>query len=151
VKTLATIIGTIFAGGALMLAQNAAPTPSPRALIDQYCVSCHNQRLNTAGLALDKLDPTHVEENAESWEKVVRKLRAGMMPPQGMPRPNAATYEALTVALETQLDRAAAANPKLPLAGVHRMNRTEYANAIRELLGMEIDPAGFLPADDSSY
>ena len=111
-KTLVTILGTIFAGGALMLAQNAAPTPTPRALIDQYCVSCHNQRLNTAGLALDKVDPAHVEQNAEIWEKVVRKLRAGMMPPQGLPRPNPATYEALlTAALETQLDRAAAANP----------------------------------------
>ena len=88
-KTLVTILGTIFAGGALMLAQNAAPTPTPRALLDQYCVTCHNQKLKTAGVMLDKVDPAHVEQNAEVWEKVVRKLRAGMMPPQGLPRPNA--------------------------------------------------------------
>src|SRR6266568_4150007 len=73
------------------------------------------------------------------------------MPPQGMPRPNAAAYEALTVALEAELDRAAAAKPKLGAAGVHRLNRTEYANAIRDLLGLDIDPAAYLPADDSSY
>jgi len=133
-------------------AQNAAaPAAQARALLDQYCVTCHNEKLKTAGLTLDKLDPAHVAQDAEAWEKVVRKLRAGMMPPQGMPRPNAAAYEALTVALEAELDRAAAAKPKLGAAGVHRLNRTEYANAIRDLLGLDIDPAAYLPADDSSY
>src|SRR5207244_9368719 len=105
--------------------QNPAPSP-PRALIDQYCVTCHNQRMKTAGLMLDKMDLAHVTQDREAWEKVVRKLRAGMMPPQGMPRPNGATYEALTVALENELDRAAAARPKLSTPGVHRLNRTEY-------------------------
>src|SRR5438552_6480600 len=100
---------------------------------------------------LDKMDPAHVAQDAEVWEKVVRKLRAGMMPPQGMPRPTAATYEALTVALENELDRAAALKPKLVKPGVHRLNRTEYANAIHELLGLEIDASVYLPADDSSY
>src|SRR3989442_1251238 len=133
-------------------AQNAgAPAAQPRALLDQYCGPCHNEKLKTAGLTLDKLDPAHVTQDAEAWEKVVRKLRAGMMPPQGMPRPNAAAYEALTAALETELDRAAAAKPKLSTPGVHRLNRTEYANAIRDLLGLNIDPAAYLPADDSSY
>ena len=133
-------------------AQNAAaPAAQARALLDQYCVTCHNEKLKTAGLTLDKLDPARVSQDAEAWEKVVRKLRAGMMPPQGMPRPNAAAYEALTVALEAELDRAAAAKPKLGAAGVHRLNRTEYANAIRDLLGLDIDPAAYLPADDSSY
>ena len=122
-----------------------------RAVLDQYCVVCHNQKLKTAGLMLDKLDLAQVGDHAEQWEKVVRKLRAGMMPPSGMPRPNAATYEALTVALENELDRAAAANPHLPAPGVHRVNRTEYANAIHSLLALDIDPAAFLPADDSSY
>jgi cytochrome c551/c552 len=135
----------------LTTGQNSPATPSARALLDQYCVSCHNQKTNTAGLALERLDPAHVEQNREAWEKVVRKLRAGMMPPQGMRRPDAATYEALTVTLENALDRAAASNPKLPEPTVHRMNRTEYTNAIRELLGLEIDAAAFLPADDSSY
>src|SRR5712692_5864064 len=86
---------------------------SQRAVLDQYCVTCHNQKLKTAGLMLDQLDLAHAGDNAETWEKVVRKLRAGMMPPAGMPRPNAAVYETLTVALENELDRAAAAKPHL--------------------------------------
>ena len=97
------------------------------------------------------MDPAQVAQDAEAWEKVVRKLRAGMMPPQGSPRPNATVYEALTVALENELDRAAADRPKLATPGVHRLNRTEYANAIRDLLGLDIDPAVYLPADDTSY
>src|SRR5437773_3494266 len=142
--------GIVICAG-LALGQNPAPNTAPRPLIDQYCVTCHNERIKTAGLMLDKMDPAHIAQDREAWEKVVRKLRAGMMPPQGMPRPNDATYEALTVALESELDRAAAAKPKLSTAGVHRLNRTEYANAIRELVGLDIDPAIYLPADDSSY
>jgi hypothetical protein len=126
-------------------------TRSPRQFLDQYCVTCHNQKLNTGGLALDTLDVGQVGRDSQAWEKVVRKLRAGMMPPQGMPRPDAATYEAVTVALENELDRAAASKPKLAVPAVHRMNRTEYANAIRDLLGLDIDPATYLPADDTSY
>src|SRR5437016_7797318 len=147
-KRLLFLVGIVICAG-LTLGQNSAP--APRALIDQYCVSCHNQRTKTAGLMLDKMDPAHVGQDAEAWEKVVRKVRAGMMPPQGMPRPPAATYEALTVALENELDRAAALKPKLVKPGVHRLNRTEYANAIHELLGLEIDASVYLPADDSSY
>ena len=97
---------------------------------------------------LDKLDPAHVSENAEVWEKVVRKLRAGMMPPSGLPRPNPATYEALIVSLENDLDRDAVTH--LPPPGLHRLNRTEYANVVRDLLALEIDPAKFLPSDDST-
>jgi len=152
VKTPVVFAGIILAGAAFLRAQNTlTPAPSARVVIDQYCVTCHNQKSNTAGLALDQLDPLHVDQNAEVWEKVVRKLRAGMMPPQGLPRPNAAAYEALTVAIENQLDRVAESRPKLQPPGVHRLNRTEYANAIHELLGLEIDPAVYLPADDSSY
>src|SRR6266850_3829910 len=117
-KRLPFLVGIVICAG-LTLGQNSVP-PS-RALIDQYCVTCHNQKTRTAGLMLDKMDPAHVGQDAEAWEKVVRKLRAGMMPPQGMPRPNAATYETLTVALETELDRAAGAKPKLAMPGVHRM------------------------------
>src|SRR5215467_5072626 len=98
----------LFVGGILIFAGVAlAQSPSQQALISQYCVTCHNQKTKTAGLMLDKMDPSHVAADAETWEKVVRKLRAGMMPPQGLPRPNAAAYEALTVALENELDRAA--------------------------------------------
>ena len=124
---------------------------TPRALLDKYCVTCHNDRAKTGGLTLEKIDPAHVAQNTEIWEKVVRKLRAGMMPPQGMPRPEPGAYEGLTVALETELDRVAAERQSLPPPGVHRLNRTEYANAVREILGLTIDPAAYLPADDSSY
>jgi hypothetical protein len=139
------------AGG--LWAQSAAPIagPAQRKVLDQYCVSCHNQKLKTAGLQLDTLDLAQVGRDSQTWEKVVRKLRAGLMPPQGLPRPDANTYESLTVSLENALDRAAIANPKLVAPAAHRMNRTQYANAIRDLLGLEIDGAAYLPADDTSY
>jgi len=146
----AFVLSTICA--ALAIAQApAAAVSTPRALLDRYCVTCHNEKLKTAGLTLDRMDPEHVGQNAEAWEQVVRRLRAGLMPPLGMPRPDAGTYEALTLALENRLDQAAASKPKLAAPGVHRLNRTEYANAIRNLLGLEIDPALYLPADDASY
>src|SRR3984957_9158617 len=111
-----------------VIARGQTPPAAQRAVLDQYCVTCHNQKLKTAGLLLDKMDLAHVGDQAEAWEKVVRKLRAGMMPPQGLPRPAPAAYEALTVTLENELDRAAAAKPKLATPGVHRANRTEYAD-----------------------
>src|SRR6266849_3999933 len=125
-----TCLAGISVSGLMAYGQAAGASSSlssQRAVLDQYCVTCHNQKLKTAGLMLDQLDLTHAD-NADTWEKVVRKLRAGMMPPAGMPRPNAAAYEALTVALENELDRAAAAKPHLVPASVHRANRTEYAN-----------------------
>src|SRR5689334_13612942 len=120
-------------------AQPPAPQQPPlRAKLDQYCVTCHNQKLKTAGLTIDKLDLSQIAENAETWEKVVRKLRAGMMPPSGMPRPDPATREAMIVWLENELDHHAVKT--LPPPGLHRLNRTEYANAIRDLLALEVDP-----------
>ncbi len=145
------VVAAMAQAAALAQGQGGAPLPAQRAVIEQYCVVCHNQKMKTAGLLLDKLVVAPVGDHAEQWEKVVRKLRAGMMPPSGMPRPNAATYEALTEALENDLDRAAAAHPHLPAPSVHRVNRTEYANAIHSLLALNIDPAVYLPADDSSY
>jgi uncharacterized protein DUF1592/uncharacterized protein DUF1588/uncharacterized protein DUF1595/uncharacterized protein DUF1587/uncharacterized protein DUF1585/cytochrome c len=127
-----------------------APPVSPqRALINQYCVSCHNQKLKTAGLMLDALDLAHVGDNAAAWEKVVRKLRAGMMPPAGSRRPDSAAYESLRTWLEDELDRNAQVH--VPPPGLHRLNRTEYANAIGDLLDLEVDPAKFLPSDDSTH
>jgi hypothetical protein len=99
---------------------------------------------------LDKLDFTHPGKDAESWEKVVRKVRAGMMPPGGAPRPDRATMDTFAATLEAELDRAAAASPNPGFTGLHRLNRTEYANAIRDLLALDIDAATLLPADDSS-
>jgi mono/diheme cytochrome c family protein len=116
-----------------------------RAMFDYYCVTCHPI---AGGLALDKLDPANVQKDAEIWEKVVRKLRAGMMPPAGMPRPSAAAYESMITYLEGALDRHATVH--LPSPGIHRLNRTEYANAIQDLLALEIDPSKFLPSDDST-
>ena len=126
--------------------------PEARALLDQYCVSCHNQRLRSGGLTLDNANLADLGANAAVWEKVVRKLRVGLMPPMGRPRPEKATYEKLASWLEQSTDRAAAAkgpNPGRP--AVHRLNRVEYANAIRDLLGLEIDARSVLPPDDSGF
>jgi cytochrome c551/c552 len=132
-------------------AAKAAPGLSPtqqKALLTQYCTGCHNQRLKTGGLALDQVDFTKIRENAEVLEHVVRKVRAGMMPPSGLPRPNADAFEAWIVSVENELDRNA--TPHIPPPGLHRLNRTEYANVIRDLLGLEIDPGKYLPSDDST-
>ena len=119
-----------------------------RALVDQYCVGCHNAKLKTANLLLDELDLAHLGAHAEIGEKVVRKLRAGMMPPTGMRRPDPATRESLIRWMENELDRSAVTH--LPPPGLHRLNRTEYANAIRDLLALEVDATKFLPSDDST-
>ena len=134
---------------AVVIAADGQTPTTQRALIDQYCVTCHNQRLKTGGLSLDQMDLAQVSKNGEVWEKVVRKVRAGMMPPSGARRPDRATLAGLTTWLETELDRSA--TPYFPPPGLHRLNRTEYANAIHDLLGFEIDPAKYLPSDDSSY
>jgi len=124
---------------------------SPRAVLDQYCVTCHNQKLKTAGLALDQLDADHVATAPATWEKVVRKLRTGAMPPAGLPRPAQPAYDSLVSTLETSLDRAAAAQPNPGRATLHRLNRTEYGNAIRDLLNLDVDASALLPTDDASF
>ncbi len=144
-----------------------AGTSEQRALLDRYCVTCHNDQLvngdgpapsalvsqlRATGLALDRLDVAAVGEDAAEWEKVVRKLRGGVMPPAGRPRPDEATQDAFMAWLATELDGAAAVRPDPGrTATFHRLNRAEYRNAIRDLLAVEIDAADFLPADDSSY
>ena len=132
-----------------------ATTDADRALLDRHCVTCHNDRTLTAELSLQDLDLQDVGENAaevEVWEKVVRKLRTRAMPPPGRPRPTEPEYERVATRLETALDAAAAAdlNPGRRPA-VHRLNRAEYTNAIRDLLALEIDGRSLLPADDSGY
>ena len=107
-----------------------------RALVDRYCVTCHNEKAKTAGLALDKLDIARPGEHAEVWEKVVRKVRAGMMPPSGAPRPDRAALDAFAAGLEHELDRAAAAKPNPGITGLHRLNRTEYAREVKDLLAL---------------
>jgi cytochrome c551/c552 len=145
------VLGLATTAGFQQIARPQDSSPAPdRALLNQYCVGCHNEKLKTAGLMLDKLDLAHPGQEPETWEKVVRKLRAGMMPPAGMPRPNRATLDSWTAKLETELDRAAAAKPNPGSTGLHRLNRTEYTNAIRDLLALDVDEATVLPADDSS-
>ena len=126
----------------------AQTTPLDRALLDRYCVTCHNERLMTAGLTLDTVDLTQVAANAAVLEKVARKLRAGQMPPVGRPRPAQATADAFATALEAALDRVATAAPNPGRRPVHRLNRLEYINAIRDLLAIDVDPE-WLPVDNA--
>jgi mono/diheme cytochrome c family protein len=129
----------------------AAEIARHRGVVTQYCVTCHNQRLNTAGLALDRLDFSSVPSSAETWEKVLRKLHTRTMPPQGARRPDDATMARLTAWIEGELDRAALASPDPGRPLLHRLNRAEYANSIRDLLALEVDTSSLLPPDDSSY
>jgi len=121
-----------------------------RGVVDKYCVSCHNQRLKTSGLALDTAELSDVAAHPEVWEKVIRKVGAGMMPPAGVPRPDDAAKRTLISRLEGVLDNAAKARPNPGRPLVHRLNRAEYANAIRDLLAVELDVSSMLPPDDSS-
>src|SRR6516165_8779034 len=122
-----------------------------RAAVTQYCVSCHNDRAKTGGLSFEKLDFSNIGANADIWEKAVRKLRVGMMPPQGAAQPDPATRHSLVSWLTTELDRSAAAHPNAGHPLLRRLNRVEYGNAIRDLLDLEVDPAALLPPDDAAY
>ena len=132
-------------------AEAQAPAAPSRELFDRYCVTCHNDRLRTGGLMLDRLDIGQVHANAETLEKVVRKLRSGQMPPQGRPRPDAATIDAFATSLEAALDRAAAADPNPGRVASRRLNRLEYVNAINDLLALEIDGEALLPSDMAGF
>lgn len=128
----------------------AANATTPQVLLTQYCITCHNQRAKTADLALDTMDLERVGKDAEVWERVVRKVRTGMMPPSGARRPERAILDGFAAEVEKRLDSAAAANPNPGTPALHRLNRTEYSNAIRDLLALEVDVTTLLPADDSS-
>jgi hypothetical protein len=123
------------------------PTTPAREFVSKYCVSCHNQKLRTANLVLDD-----ASNSAETWEKVIIKLRSRAMPPPGIRRPDNATYDAVADSLETELDRAAAThvNPGRT-ASLHRLNRTEYANAVRDLIAVDVDAQAMLPPDEQAY
>ena len=128
----------------------ASPVLS-RGILDTYCVTCHNQRLKTGGLALDQVDLGEVGTHAQVLEQVVRKLRSGQMPPEGRPRPDAGARDAFVANLETALDRAAVARPDPGRIASRRLNRVEYVNAIQDLLGLEIDGAQLLPSDMAGF
>jgi mono/diheme cytochrome c family protein len=136
-----------------------APTPAvsvadQKAFLTQYCVGCHSEKMKAAGLdssrrlTMDALDPANVDKDREKWELVVRKTRAGQMPPLGVKRPDADRFDAMIASFEGALDRTA--TPYTPPPGLHRLNRTEYANVVRDLLDLQIDPAKYLPSDDST-
>jgi hypothetical protein len=131
-------------------AAGPAATPLENALPNQYCVGCHNQRAKIGGLSLDTLDYAHPENDAETWEKVIRKIKTGMMPPAGARRPDRATLDGFATAIEKRLDSAALRNPNPGTMALHRLNRTEYANVIRDLLAVDVDVVQLLPPDDAT-
>ncbi len=138
-----------FLFGLLVLTANVQAQSPARAMLDKYCVTCHNDRLKTAGLMLDRADVDHAGSGAQTWEKVLRKLKTREMPPPGSPHPDAATYTAVSDQLEKTLDAAAAANPNPGRVAVHRLNRTEYTNAVRDLVGLRVDGKSLLSADEA--
>jgi hypothetical protein len=147
---LAKIIGGVLAAAALLSAQTPAPA-TPKAFLDAYCIGCHNAKLKTAGLVLENLDLSKPAANAEVLEKVIGKLRAGSMPPPKMPRADAATYRVIAATLENAIDKASAASTYPGrINAVHRLNRAEYNNAIRDLFALDLDLKPLLPGDDTA-
>ena len=152
---------SVLATGGLQRSQAGAPgaaasapavtSESSRALVDQYCVTCHSERLKTGKLVLEHIGLDDVPAGAEVWEKVIKKLRTGSMPPAGASRPASATLDGFASWLETTIDAAAEATPNPGTVVIHRLNRTEYVNAIRDLLGVDVDGRSLLPADNSGY
>jgi hypothetical protein len=146
---IATGVGVAGRQQAPSLPARATAAPDA-AFVKEYCLSCHNSRAKRGGLALDTLDPLQVEGQADVWEKVVRKLRTGAMPPEGAPKPSPATRQTFTTALEAVLDATATRRLDPGTPALHRVNRTEYSNAIRDLLALEVDVSALLPPDDST-
>jgi hypothetical protein len=143
-------------GSMLLLTVAALAAPVDRALpnrelLDQYCAGCHNSKIKSGGLSLAGLDVAHPESNAAQWERVILKLRTGMMPPAKSKRPDPAAIREFASAVEAAIDRSAIAKPNPGRPALHRLNRTEYANSIRDLLGLDIDIASVIPADDMSH
>jgi cytochrome c551/c552 len=130
---------------------SAAPALPDQALIQKYCATCHNDRAKTGGISFDGINVAEAGKHSEIFEKALVKLRGGMMPPQGMPRPDETTMNTFIVALENTLDAQARQSPDPGFKPVHRLNRTEYGNAVRDILDLNVDVADLLPADDESY
>ena len=148
------VLGAVCLAGMTVAAplQAAGQTEAPsRALLDRYCVTCHNERLQTAGVMFDRVDIDRADVHRELFEKVTSKLRSGQMPPQGRPRPEPAAVDAFVTALEAELDRVGAAAPNPGRVASHRLNRTEYVNAVRDLLDLEIDGEALLPSDMAGF
>ena len=148
------VFGCLVFAAPFVYGQTTSTLPSldsQRALVNKYCAGCHNDKLKTGGFSWTKLDLAHPSQNAPQAEKVIKKLRAGMMPPAGMPRPDPGTMNAFTTALEMSVDQAAAAHVNVGAPDLHRLNRTEYHNSIRDLLDVDVDVSSMLPPDDMSH
>jgi mono/diheme cytochrome c family protein len=158
-KTLLACTAGLLLGGSYLRISGAqrpgsAALPagsSEQLLVKQYCVTCHNEKARTADLSLENLDITHPENNPAIWEKVLHKLRTREMPPPRAPRPDNAAYDGLVTYVETALDREAEARPNPGRPGAYRLNRSQYANAVRDLISLDVDAASLLPPDDSGY
>jgi mono/diheme cytochrome c family protein len=151
----AAIALVVTAASVTGVSQTPAPKPPPvtgpsAALLNQYCVTCHNARANAGGLTLDPSNLAQIDRHAETWEKVIRKLQTGMMPPSGSPRPARPAIAAFVTGLQNAIDRSAAAKPFAGTPALHRLNRAEYGHAIRDLLALDIDATALLPPDDSA-
>jgi mono/diheme cytochrome c family protein len=148
------LLAAALAAGTLIAAPQQTSNPPAdgvnpnKALVNRYCVTCHNQKLHTAKLAFDTLDLDHPEKDALTWERAIRKLRGGMMPPPGMPKPTPAAVDSFATYLEDSLDKASAANFNPGSVRIHRLNRAEYSNAMRDMFDIDVDAAGLLPSDD---
>ena len=164
VTTAGLVLAGLTSSGVAQTPPNTTPAPKPApvashapassdaqaALIKQYCVGCHNDKAKTGGLTLASFDPEHPEQNAEVAEKMIRKLRLGMMPPPGVRRPEADIVSAFTTSLETKVDQAAAAHPNPGHRTFQRLNRAEYQRAVHDLLEVDVDVSAFLPPDTMS-
>src|SRR6186713_1700163 len=160
-KNFRGITGIILPAAALVAALATAPNASPRpgaapepaadaaSVLNQYCATCHSDKLKTAGFSIEGLSPAKVRDNPAAWEKIVRKLRTGTMPPPSSPRPTLQVYDATASWLESELDRTAQPNPGRP--ALRRLNRAEYGNAIRDLLDLQVDVESLILPDDAAF
>lgn len=151
VSGLVVSLAIVIAPGVAAAGQELTDSDAYRAVLDRYCVACHNARLQRGGLALDTVPTDAIGPHAELWEKVLQKLQTQSMPPPGRPRPGEGVYGRFSSWLETELDQAATATPNPGRPTIHRLNRLEYTNAVRDLLGLEVDGATLLPGDDLAY
>jgi cytochrome c551/c552 len=143
--------GLVLSVVALALGMAAHAQDAQQATVNRYCAGCHNERLKSGNFSWAKVDLTHVDRSAEQAERAIRMMHAGMMPPPGAPRPDAAATNALVSYLENGIDRAAGVHPYPGAPALHRLNRNEYRNSIRDLLGLDVDVASLLPPDDMSH
>src|SRR5215472_16229993 len=146
-------LAVALAGGGMALAQTTEtlPVAAQQGLVSRYCAGCHNEKLKSGGFSWTTIDLAHPTQNSERAEQVIRFLRAGMMPPPGIPRPDPGTIKNFAASIENAIDKASAADPNPGAPALHRLNRVEYHNSVRDLLDLDVDAASLLPADDMSH